>query len=433
MTKPKLALIPSGYKGGTTPTVYSILPSDSSGDFTFDRANGFSTRVRKGGLIEEVSNDTPRLDWLNSDCPVLLLENESTNRLTYSSDFNNWSKVNITVASDSQISPSGEYNADTITRNSALSSYVSKSFSKPTSSELDMTLSVFVKQNIGDYFAMRSQGFYPSRADIIFQFSTKTFTTSVAGSNFTIESTSYEDYGNGWYRLSAKFNTDAYPTLACLFSARSLSGQVDSTDSSSDSSAYVWGAQCELGDLSSFIPTTTSTQTRFAETCTGSGNSNVFNDSEGVLYAELKALSDDGTTRRFSVSDETNNNRVLIGLSSSNRFQFVVSDGGSVVVNQLITVSDITEFNKVAISYKLNDCVIWINGQEVGTDTSATMPSGLNTLNFNQGSATENFYGKTKGIYVFNEALTDDELQQLTGPEYNSFAALAAAYNYTVI
>ena len=42
-------------------------------------------------------------------------------------------------------------------------------------------------------------------------------------------------------------------------------------------------------------------------------------------------------------------------------------------------------------------------------------------------------HGKVKGVYVFNEALTDDELQQLTGPEYNSFAALAAAYNYTVI
>ena len=286
MSNPKLALIPSGYKAEK---LYSILPNDGSGDFTFDRANGFSTRVREDGLIEEVSNDTPRLDWLNSDCPVLLLENESTNRLTYSSDFDNWSKVNITIASDSQISPSGEYNADTITRNSALSSYVSKSFSKPTSSELDMTLSVFVKQNVGDFFAMRSQGFYPSRADIIFQFSTKTFTTSVSGTNFTIESTSYEDYGNGWYRLSAKFNTDAYPTLACLFSARSLSGQVDSTDSSSDSSVYLWGAQCELGDLSSFIPTTTSTQTRFAETCTDAGDDTIFKDSEGVLYAEISA------------------------------------------------------------------------------------------------------------------------------------------------
>ena len=36
MTNPKLALIPSGYKSGK---VYSILPSDGSGDFDFDRAS----------------------------------------------------------------------------------------------------------------------------------------------------------------------------------------------------------------------------------------------------------------------------------------------------------------------------------------------------------------------------------------------------------
>ena len=36
MVKPKLALIPSGYNDSI---VYSVLPSDGSGDFTFDRAN----------------------------------------------------------------------------------------------------------------------------------------------------------------------------------------------------------------------------------------------------------------------------------------------------------------------------------------------------------------------------------------------------------
>ena len=114
------------------------------------------------------------------------------------------------------------------------------------------------------------------------------------------------------------------------------------------------------------------------------------------------------------MSDGTNNNRILIGYSSSNRFQFVVSDGGSVVVNQLIAVSDITQFNKVAFKYKLNDCAIWINGQEVGTDTTATMPSGLDLLNFDQSNGTEIFYGKVKSVITFDTALTDAELECLT-------------------
>ena len=63
MSKPKLALIPSGYKSGK---VYSILPNDATGDFDFDRASE-GTRVRKDGLIEEVADDVPRLNWYNSN------------------------------------------------------------------------------------------------------------------------------------------------------------------------------------------------------------------------------------------------------------------------------------------------------------------------------------------------------------------------------
>ena len=53
MSNPILAMIPSGYKGltATAPQVYSVLPSDGSGDFTFDRANGLATRINKDGLI----------------------------------------------------------------------------------------------------------------------------------------------------------------------------------------------------------------------------------------------------------------------------------------------------------------------------------------------------------------------------------------------
>ena len=99
MSNPILALIPSGTKAQK---VYSVLPSDGSGDFTFDRANGLATRINKNGLVEEVANDTPRLDYLNGTCPSLLLEDERTNNIRYSEDTtaadwtdpsNEWSSV----------------------------------------------------------------------------------------------------------------------------------------------------------------------------------------------------------------------------------------------------------------------------------------------------------------------------------------------------
>ena len=105
MSNPKLALIPSGYKSGK---VYSILPNDATGDFDFDRASE-GTRVRKGGLIEEVTNDVPRLDWYDSNCPSLLLEPQRTNGFTYSEQFNQsvWFKSSCTITTNQIIAPDG--------------------------------------------------------------------------------------------------------------------------------------------------------------------------------------------------------------------------------------------------------------------------------------------------------------------------------------
>ena len=46
---------------------------------------------------------------------------------------------------------------------------------------------------------------------------------------------------------------------------------------------------------------------------------------------------------------------------------------------------------------------------------------------------SNDFYGKTKCVAVFKEALSNDELECLTGEGYESFSALAQAFNYTII
>ncbi len=405
------------YGVGDLANIFRITPNSTTATFSVTNIS-----------VIEVKGDKPRIDYTDSlTSPSFLLEPQSTNLLTFSENLKNYENSNTVCTSNYAISPDGTKNATRV--DFTASSTNALGVNGAVNNGETITQSVFVKyidaQFVQLWFGSSGFGGGNTNFDLI-----NGTTSNPSGS-----SSSMKKMGNGWWRISSTRTATSTASNTGIFKLV----VVDSLTSSrfgdeANGSVLAFGGQYEQKSYAtSYIPTAGSTVTRAQETCTGAGSASTFNSTEGVLYAEIAALADDGITRRFSISDGTNNNRVLIGFSSSNRFQFVVSDGGSVVVNQLITVSDITEFNKVAISYKLNDCVIWINGQEVGTDTSATMPSGLNTLNFNQGSATENFYGKTKGIYVFNEALTDDELQQLTGPEYNSFAALAAAYNYTVI
>ena len=137
-----------------------------------------------------------------------------------------------------------------------------------------------------------------------------------------------------------------------------------------------------------------------------------------MLYAEIAALADDLTFREIALSDGTSNNRVELRFTSnSNEIQVVVrAIDGAVQTARQTSAYTITNFNKIAISYKVNDFSFWVNGVKVSTSTSGNTFSSntLTELAFDQGNGSSPFYGKTKNLQVFNHALTDEELQTLT-------------------
>ena len=164
-----------------------------------------------------------------------------------------------------------------------------------------MTLSVFVKKNVGDFFAIRAQGTYPNRIDSTFQFSTETFTNSVSGVGFSDGGSTFKDYGNDWYRLIVNFDTDFAATLLTLFSPRSSIGTVDQTDSASNSSVYIWGAQCEYNKFSSYIPTTSAAVTRTVDICSITTPSGVVSITETYFDDSFNVITLIPTT--YSISN----------------------------------------------------------------------------------------------------------------------------------
>ena len=79
-------------------------------------------------------------------------------------------------------------------------------------------------------------------------------------------------------------------------------------------------------------------------------------------------------------------------------------------------MTDETAFVKIACKYSLNNVSFFVNGEKVGTDTSALAFTQLNSIDFNIGNGSEvaKFYGKTKDVRVYNTTLTDQELIALT-------------------
>ena len=180
----------------------------------------------------------------------------------------------------------------------------------------------------------------------------------------------------------------------------------------------LWGAQLEQQSYAtSYIPTDGQANgvTRNQDVCTNGGSLASINSTEGVLYAEIAALTDSGSNRSISISDGTNTNQIVLRFSNTaNQITAYITDGGSITASLNNTLSNSLNYNKIALKYKLNDVALWVNGIEVATDINATMPSGFDVLKFSRADGVNNFFAKTKALAVWKEALSDEELTELT-------------------
>jgi hypothetical protein len=136
--------------------------------------------------------------------------------------------------------------------------------------------------------------------------------------------------------------------------------------------------------------------------CTNGGDVSLINSTEGTLYAEISALADDLTLRSISLSDGTTNNVATIRYrTNSNRIQVIVFSGGVLQFSNSFDVTNILDFNKVAISYNQSNFNYWVNGVKRANSTSGNTPIGMNKLSFDAGGGSSPFLGKTKARAVW--------------------------------
>jgi hypothetical protein len=181
---------------------------------------------------------------------------------------------------------------------------------------------------------------------------------------------------------------------------------------------YIQHAQYELGSYpTSIIETTTSAVTRIADVANNCGSEQDFNSEEGVLYAEatIENTNTFKTISRLTATDTSTSDGLWIYARSDNRVQGVLRLAG---VDQVALSSPLTYsgFVKVAFKYSLNNFSLWINGVEIQTDTSGNIfpVNTLSKMGFVLGTDTNPFYGKVRSVKYFPEALTDEQLENLT-------------------
>ncbi len=390
---PSLLLIPDRYKSGV---LYSQLPESGAGDLDFTRGST-ATRVNALGLIESVASGVPRLDYTGGGCPSLLLEPQRTNLALSSEDFTNltyWFPTNVTTTANTTISPDGTLNADTANFGAGANALNSGNTFAGNS---DVTISVFVKAGSISIFRIR-ESFYIG-SSCVFDLTAKT-----AGAGGRLE-----EYPNGWFRCSFTYNLGVGQTnINWIFDSNTAAGTF-----------FLWGAQAEAGSYAtSYIPTTTAAVTRAADVASKTGISSLIGQTSGTIFIDFNCKSVANTGSYDSIlniaTDANNSIDILKNNTTAELYVFAIV-GGVIQVNSVgISGTNILGNHKVALAYNLNDYVCYLDGVQVFTDTSATVPACSSLYLGQYLAGTGQLGGTIKTAALYTTRLSNAELATLT-------------------
>ena len=345
--------------------------------FNFDRASS-ATVVNKDGLIETVGSGEPRIDYKDDSKGALLLEPSRSNLITYSEDFSDasWSKQNINLTSNYELSPSGLLNADrVITTNTGVDLYKNISVSANTT----YTLTFYAKLRDGENIQAR-------------------FYDLSNSSNISYVNYSSQLLNNEWKRVEIDVTTPSGCTSLRVWIVAFTSTLID---------VSFYGAQLEQGSYAtSYIPTQGGAVTRVAESCEQTVPSDVIGQTEGVFFLDVGEYKSIG-----SISSAI----IYLYNALGDRLGFAVSNTKLIrvrvnAVNEQIADTQV-ENSKTAIRYTSTGVDVFYNGVKqtltiIGNEVFS-LPTSVYLYSPNQSF-------DIKGLQLYNTALTDQELINLT-------------------
>jgi hypothetical protein len=317
-----------------------------------------------------------------------------------------WAKASRTEVVANQITaPDGTLSADlvqAITGSTTGEQYVRKGFTGLSGVH---TTSAFVKKANWRYITIRAGG-----TICIFDIDTAQFTLS---SGVT---TSVQDYGDGWYRISVSQAATGATDFPTIGTAPTATDVVWSTAPASNEGVYVWGMQYEAVSFpTSYISTSGSTATRAADVASIPTSAFGYNQKAGTVVVEHQSVAS-VNQRSASINDGTSNNAIQIVVSTS---------GGGSLVGEIRTNATGQMFQpsaigitagqnyKIAMAYAENDAAVSRDGT-LGTDSSVVVPAVSNLV---IGAGTSSFAflnGHIKSIQYYPRRLTNAQLQELT-------------------
>jgi hypothetical protein len=333
-------------------------------------------------VVEGLTADLPRLDYSGgASCPSLLLEPSRTNLLRHSEYFGNYdTQLGATITQNNTISPEGVQNASTFSIQPV--QYIYTNTGANLVSGTTYTFSAYVRVTSGT-------------KDFIM------FTFSGSGNEFNSPTNTAT---TEWQRFDLTFTavanavTNLYPV-----------GQ----DGFTGGDFEVYGVQFEVGSYpTSYIPTYGTAAVRGLEYYANNSATDLIGQTEGVLFIDFTPNTDIVSTKWLAFLGSGTDYIGIYVVNGTNKIRLEVGDAGTQASSDTTNAIVEGQRYKCAIAYKQNDFVAYVNGVQIGTDSSGSVPATSTIRSYYNLSSIDST--DTHQLLLFKTRLTNAELAALT-------------------
>ena len=386
---------------------------------TFTRATG-GGRFNSAGQYEWLSAGQPRFDFdpVTLEPRGILIEEQRTNLLTYSEQFDNeaaWVKVNANVIANAVIAPDGTLSGDKLVEDTGSTNHFNRQ-PKTVVPDTIYTFSCYLKAG------ERTQGsleIYTGKTvyKAVFNLVTGAFITSAGVGSYVVT-----PIGNGWFRFAITAVASTTTLNGLIYPA---SGQITNYTGDGTSGIFIWGAQLEAGAFpTSYIPTTTAQVTRAADVCSVNNLSPWYRADEGTLMVEASVADYSKTTPAEHPTG------IFSAGTAGNRMGLrAYSDAlGALQWDSLVVVNSVYEWDanqrsintpnavvRSGFAYKKNSVANSVNGSLTSVGDLANIPV-VTRLELGKNSAVSPVQGTRhlRCVRYIPRRISDTELQALT-------------------
>jgi hypothetical protein len=342
--------------------------------------------------INYVSNNVPRFSFHKGQPLGLQIEEQRANLIPYSTNFSNTVSWEITrnnvidfgLVPSLSVVPNEIQAPDGTNTGSLLKENIGQGFHtltwKQGTEVLDKVLysrSIYVKKETARYLVISCAN-TPFEVNVsrIFDFNLPGFV-----SGFLI-GTSFEDVGNGWYKLiidRVASNNNTNKLCIGIVPSSNLADVQYSPNPLSLSGVYIWGAQVERGQFSSsYIPTSGSSVIRAADDLSISRPQfkKIYNIKEGTFYIQASRQSLAVNTPLATVLGDVtqywtlNTNSLVLSTLVGNLDPIITIENIPPIINLTPNLSF-----RLAIGLKRNESVIYQNQTLIRNLTSIRLPT----------------------------------------------------------